>query len=145
MVSDPEAGNAMPEIGLAAFDTAVTCVKLLVWIIQTTQKVIRFKKTCAKIGELAITLKGVLERNESTLGGQATFGTLNKLLEDIGKVVVRCTTELNLGQRVWEVIWRKRLPKMVGELQSSTLYLIMETTVSYHSGQYLATFSLLIT
>lgn len=134
MISDPETDDPMAEIGLAAFDTAVTSVKLLVWIIQTVQQVVRFKKTCGKIGELATTLKGVLEKNESTLKHQTTFGALNKLLEDIAKFVVRCTTELNIAQRVWEVIWRKRLPKMMGELQSSTLYLIMETTVSHYWG-----------
>ena len=116
-------------IGLAAYDSAVTSLKLLIWIIKTAQDVIRFKKTCHSIGQLAATLEGVLRKNESTLKLQTTFGDLNRLLEDIGKFVVRCTTELNLAQRAWEVMWRKRLPKMLGELQSRTLYLIMETTV----------------
>ena len=129
MVSGPETSDMTLEAGLAAFDSAVASVKLLIWIIKTAQEVIRFKKRCHKIGDLAITLKGVLEKNESTLKLQKTFGDLNKLLEDIGKFVVRCTTELNVAQRAWEVTWRKRLPKMLGELQSRTLYLIMETTV----------------
>jgi hypothetical protein len=135
MVSRPEAGDMTPEAGLAAFDSAVTSVKLLIWIIKTAQEVIRFKKTCHEIGELATTLKGVLEKNEAALKLQKTFGDLNKLLEDIGKIVVRCTTELNLAQRAWEVMWRKRLPKMLGELQSRTLYLIMETTVRRYPGK----------
>ena len=118
-----------PDVTLAAFDTAVTSVKLLIWIIHTTAEVIRFKETCAKIKELASILKGVLDKNESTLKVQKTFGDLNKLLEDMGKFVVRCTKELNIVQRAWEVMWRKRLPKMLAELHTRTLYLIMETTV----------------
>ena len=128
-VSDLHAGDMTPEVGLAAFNTAVTSVKLLIWIIKTAQEVIRFKETCRKIGELSATLKGVLDKNDATLKHQKTFRDLNKLLKDIGKFVRRCTTELNLAQRAWEVMWRKRLPKMVSELQSRILYLIMETTV----------------
>jgi hypothetical protein len=115
-VSGLHAGDMVPEGGLAAFDTAVTSVKLLIWIIKTAKEVIRFKETCGKIGELSVTLKGVLKKNDAALKHQKTFGDLNKLLEDIGKFVKRCTTELNLAQRAWEVMWRKRLPKMLSEL-----------------------------
>ena len=118
-----------PEVGLAAYDSAVTSIRLLAWIIKTTREVIRFKKTCQKIGELATLLTEVFENHKVTLEYRKSFKELNKLLEGIGSFVIRCTTELNLAQRAWEVMWRKRLPKMLGELQSRTLYLIIEIAV----------------
>lgn len=122
-------GDMTPDGGLAAFDTAVTSVKLLLWIIKTTQEVVRFKATCQKIGQLATTLMGVLEKNKATLENQRTSKDLNKLLQDLGKFLVRCTLDSNFIQLTWEVIWTKKLPKMLGELESRTLYLILETTV----------------
>lgn len=121
-----------PELGLAAFDSAIASVKLLIFIIKTTDEVVRFKKTCGEINRLARMLQKVLEDNESTLKTQHTFGDLNALLSKISTFVTRCTTDLSLVQRVWEVTWRKELPAMVGELQRRILYLIMETTVCYY-------------
>ena len=73
----------MPELALAAFESAIASVKLLTRVIKTTQEVIRFKGLNHNIGELAKMLKDVFKKHEAILKAPKTFGNLEYLLKHI--------------------------------------------------------------
>ncbi len=119
-----------PELGLAALDSAVTSIKLLIWIVKTVKEVRRFKATCLEFGKMATILQDIIAKHQTILETQMTFFSLNKLLQEIQNFVVRCTTDWNFAQRAWEVMWRKRLPHMLSQMREWIVYLTFETTVS---------------
>jgi hypothetical protein len=78
------------ELGLAAFDGAVTSAELLIWILKTVQKVRRLKKKCREIGEIAGVLQTVLKANEDAIKDLKTKTQLEELLRDVATFVLYC-------------------------------------------------------
>jgi hypothetical protein len=117
------------ELGLAAFDTGVKSIELLIFIIKTAQEVRKLKSECEEVGNTASILKEVLEANKDVLKEQKTSVKLEKVLVEVSKFVVECK-ESNLLHRAWEVMWKHRLPSLLKEMMMWIALLSVETTVS---------------
>jgi hypothetical protein len=115
------------ELGLAAYDTAVTSVELLIFIIKTAQQVKRLKAECGEVQAIATLLKEVIEKNEAALKGQKTATKLVSILQSVSQIVVGCTQSNT--HRVWEVMWKHRLPKLLKDMMTWVLLLTTETSV----------------
>jgi len=111
--------------GLATFDASVTCIKLLIWIIKTSQEVKRFKNYCEAVHSTCTVLLSMLERNKQVLQQDVTATRLAALLKDISRFVHLCTNEYNIIQQAWEVMWRKKLAGMLSDLREWVINVIL--------------------
>jgi hypothetical protein len=118
-----------PDLALAAFDTGVKSIELLIFVIKTAQEVRKLKSECEEVGNTASILKGVLEANQDVLKEQKTSVKLEKVLVEVSKFVVECK-ESNMLHRAWEVMWKHRLPGLLKEMMMWIALLSAETTVS---------------
>ena len=78
------------ELDLAAFDTGVKCIELLIFIIRTVQGVKKLKAECDEVKSIASILLEVLEANKDVLKGQKTTIKLENVLQEVSKFVVEC-------------------------------------------------------
>ena|ERR1700722_1308403 len=89
------------ELDLAAFDTGVKCIELLIFIIRTVQGVKKLKAECDEVKSIASILLEVLEANKDVLKGQKTTAKLEKVLQEVSKFVVECKeSNVRLGNLV---------------------------------------------
>lgn len=119
------------ELVLAGLEAAETGAEILVYIIKTVQNVRRLKKECEKVGELAQLLQSILESNEEALKGSSTEKKLQAHLRDVATFVTNCTNDYSLLGRAWEVMWDKKLPKLLAGLKDWILYFLMDAMVSF--------------
>jgi len=118
-----------PELGLAAFDTGVKSIELLILIIKTAQQVRRLKAECTEVKAIATILKAILEANEEVLKDEKTSTKFEALLLEVLKFTAECHRS-SLLNRAWEVIWKHRLPALLKEMMTWIALLNTETTVS---------------
>lgn len=117
------------ELGLAAFDTGVECIKIAVYIIRTAQNVRALKEECAETAKVAKILKDVLDKNPDALKESATAAKLKTLLDKLARFVTDCQSS-NIFHRTWEVMWQHQLPGLLKQLMTWVAYFTMQTTVS---------------
>ena len=117
------------DLGLAAYDAAVTCAQLLIFIIKTVQQVKRLKAECAEVQAIATLLKEVIDRNRAVLNQLQAAKKLEILLQNVSQFVVSCT-QTNIVRRVWEVTWKHRLPTLLKGMMIWVTLLNTETSVS---------------
>jgi hypothetical protein len=118
-----------PATGMAVFATSKDSAELLILIINTVRKVRRLRTECEQLGSLADFLQHTLEDHENALKDVKTEQKLRSQLLEVAVFVVFCTKKCNLLERVWEVTWEKRMPRMIGYLKDLVLYFIMEASV----------------
>ncbi|KAL3460053.1 kinase-like domain-containing protein [Aspergillus heterothallicus] len=99
------------ELGLAAFGAAATSIHLLTFIIQSAQNVRRLPEECDQVKSIAVVLKAGLDANRDALDQDSAF-KLNSVLQEVFTFVAECG-QSSLGQRAWEVVWRRRLSKLL--------------------------------
>lgn len=117
-----------PEPGLAAFDTGVECIKIILYIIKTAEKVRALKRECAETAKAAKILKEVLDKNEDALKDSATATKLKTILDKLSKFVTDCQSS-SVFHRTWEVMWKNQLPSLLKQLMTWIAYFTMQTTV----------------
>jgi hypothetical protein len=116
------------ELGLAAFDVAATSIHLLAFIIRSAQNVHQLPAECAQVKSIAVILKAGLDANQNVLD-QTLASKLNSVLQEVLRFVAECG-QSNLGQRAWEVMWRRRLPKLLNEMMTWVAIVQAGATVS---------------
>ncbi|KAK3391180.1 kinase-like domain-containing protein [Podospora didyma] len=114
------------DLVLAGLATAKSGAEILVYIIRKAQDVRRLKKECEKVGELAQLLQSVLDSNEEALKSSSTEKKLQAHLRDVATFVTNCTKDYSLLGRAWEVMWDKKLPKLLAGLKDWILYFLMD-------------------
>ncbi|CEL05121.1 hypothetical protein ASPCAL06241 [Aspergillus calidoustus] len=119
------------ELGLAAFDVAATSIHLLVFIIRSAQNVHQLPAECAQVKSIAVVLKAGLDANQNVLD-QTLASKLNTVLQEVLRFVAECG-QSNLGQRAWEVMWRRRLPKLLNEMMTWVAIVQAGATMSTRS------------
>lgn len=119
-----------PDVGLAAFDTGVKVIELLIFIINTSQRLRKLRAECDEVNNTTATiLKEALEANKGVLKEQKTAIKLEKVLQELAKFVVECK-ESNIWHRAWEVTWKNRLPGLLKEVMTWIALVNIDTTVS---------------
>ena len=118
-----------PETGMAAFATAKDGAELLIFIVETVRKVRRLRGECEELGRLAAFLQSILHDHEDALKKIKTEQKLQAQLVDIAVFVASCTKKASVLGRTWEVIWEKRLPRLLGGMKDLVLYFVMEASV----------------
>lgn len=93
---------------------------------------IKLKSECQEVETIALVLKEVVENNQNVIKDQASFGGLQKVLEDVCKFVVECK-QGNAIHRAWEVMWKQRLPSLLKEMMTWVIILNVGTTVEFAS------------
>jgi hypothetical protein len=114
------------ELVLAGLETAKSGAEILVYIIKTVQHVRRLKKECGKVGELAQLLQSILDSNQEVLKSFSTEEKLRAHLRDVATFVTNCTKDYSLLGRAWEVMWDKKLPKLLAGMKDWILYFLMD-------------------
>lgn len=120
-----------PELGLAAFQASSECIRLLVLIIRTAAKARRLKAECAEAERTASILKSVLNSNSNSIAlmDPEIVTKLSEVLREILEFVNVCQSS-NLFDRLLEVSWKNRLPRLLKELMTWIAYFTMQTTVA---------------
>lgn len=119
------------ELGLAAFQASSECIRLLVLIIRTAMKAKRLKAECAEAERTASILKSVLDSNSNSIAlmDPEIVTKFSEVLREILEFVNVCQTS-NLFDRLLEVSWKNRLPRLLKELMTWIAYFTMQTTVA---------------
>ena len=87
----------------------------------------RLKKECGEIESVAVLLLQALERNQAAIQGFDTGQRLKNILQETQGCVAECNaSSLN---RIWEILWRHRLPDVTKKLLVWVAYFTAETTV----------------
>ena len=89
------------------------------------------RKECEKVGELAQLLQSILDSNKKALESLATEKKLRAHLRDVATFVTDCTKDYSLLGRAWEVMWDKKLPKLLAGLKDWILYFLMDSMVRF--------------
>ncbi|KAL8364975.1 hypothetical protein RB595_003998 [Gaeumannomyces hyphopodioides] len=118
----------MAELGLAVVGAATDSVGILGCIIRTARRANTLKKECKDVEVVAELLLDVIQQNPAAVQGLKTKERLLNLLHETQKCVTECTQ--SSVNRVWETLWRHRLPTLTKELLVWVTYLTAETTVS---------------
>lgn len=122
-----------PELGLAAFQASSECISLLVLIIRTAVKARRLQAECAEVERTARILKSVLDSNSNSIAfmDPEIVTKLSEVLREILEFVNVCQSS-NLFDRLLEVSWKNRLPRLLKELMTWIAYFTMQTTVALY-------------
>jgi hypothetical protein len=116
------------ELGLSIFQTSATTGELLSLLIHTAREAQRLKNECEAVRKHAEIVKGVLDKNQQILRNDECEKKLREVVEQLLHFVIWCK-DTNFLQRVWEVTWKRRLPRLVQELMTWALILSVGTTV----------------
>ncbi|KLU87654.1 serine/threonine protein kinase [Magnaporthiopsis poae ATCC 64411] len=117
----------MAELGLAVLGAAAECGSILGYIIRTARRAKTLKKECKEVEVIAELLLDVIQQNPAAVQGLKTKDQLLNLLHVTQKCVADCTQ--SSVRRLWETLWRRRLPTLTKELLVWVTYLTAETTV----------------
>lgn len=120
---DPSVG-----LGFGGFGTGVKCIELLLFIVKTTQEAHQLKDECIKVGTAATTLKSVLDGNKAALKDAKTESLLERTLLEVADFAIACRNK-NILRRSWEIIWIKRLPALLKEMEMWVTFLNTEVSV----------------
>ncbi|KAF5720071.1 serine threonine kinase [Fusarium mundagurra] len=120
------------ELGLSIYQSSVTTGELLSLLINTAREARRLKNECEAVRKQAEIVKSVLDKNQEILRNDECEKKLRDVVKQLFQFVLWCK-DANFLQRVWEVTWKKRLPRLVQELMTWALILSVGTTASARS------------
>lgn len=118
------------DLGLAIYQSSATTGELLSLLIRITREARRLKNECETIRTHAKIVKGVLDKSQQILQNDDCEKNLRRVVNQLLQFATWCKVA-NVLQRAWEVIWKKRLPRLMQELITWALILSVGTTVRY--------------
>lgn len=114
-------------LGLAVFDTGVECIKIVTFIVQTTENVNALKIECAETAKAVQILKDVLDHNQDALKDSGTAIKLKNILEKFSTFVKDCQSS-SVFHGTWEVMWKHQLPNLLKQLMTWIAYFNVQNT-----------------
>ena len=114
---------------IAGTEAGIAIAETVASIIHTIQKVRRLKGECEELGKLVKLLEDILKQDKLALQIFQTETRVKKCLEEVKNFVEHCTQRSNLAGRAWEVMWDKKLPKLMAHLREMVLWLLLEAAV----------------
>ncbi|KAH8916072.1 kinase-like protein [Atractiella rhizophila] len=103
-----------------------TGVETIVYIIRTVRNVQRFERECQGIQKLVGLIQNVFDSFKAANIPLETTDRVQNNLCEVKDFVIDCTQKSSFAQRAWEVIWRKRLPRLMAGLQETVLWFLMD-------------------
>lgn len=86
------------------------------------------KSECDAVRKHAELVKGVLDKNQQVFQNDECEKKLREVVGQLLHFAIWCK-DANFLQRVWEVSWKKRLPRLMQDLMTWALVLSVGTTV----------------
>lgn len=117
------------ELVLASIAIGATGTEVLGLIIRKAREARQLSRECQKLGNLASLLLSALEHNKEALKGLNSSSELKKLLGEVLRFVLFCMREWSITQKAWEVLWKRRLPRMTKRIWDYLHVCMFESSV----------------
>ena len=120
------------ELALAGLQIGATVAEILGYIVRKAREAKQLKEECFRLGNLSAVLLATLNQNKNVLQDVESAGTLRVLLLQLLDFVVFAQREWTVFQKAWEVMWKRRLPRLTTQMVDYLNLCTFETTVHLH-------------